>query len=126
MAIINKINNRASIEFGGSTINSNGVNTLLLLAPTISIAVDKLTANIGDILTYTVTINNIGLSEINDLPFTDVLPEGSSYVNKSFSVNGTSANPSVSSNTLSYTIPSIAPLGSANLQFQVKVVGGSL
>lgn len=75
MAIINKLENISSISYGGNTISSNAVSTVLLLPPTILKAVDKLTASIGD--------------------------------------------------TLTYTIPSIPAVGTAVLQFQVKVVGGA-
>lgn len=126
MALINQLNNTASITYGGSTISSNTVSTILLLAPTILKAVDKLTANIGDTLTYTVTITNLGLSAITNLPFTDAVPAGSTFVTGSFTVNGTAATPTVTGSTLTYTIPSIAALGTAAVQFQVKVVGGSV
>lgn len=106
-------------------INSNTVSTVLLLAPTVLKAVDKLTASIGDTLTYTVTITNVGLSQLTNLPFTDVLPNGSTFVAGSFTVNGSAATPTLTTNTLTYTIPSIAALGTASVQFQVKVVGGS-
>lgn len=125
MAVINKLENSASITYGGNTITSNAVDTLLLLAPTILKAVDKLTASIGDTLTYTVTVTNVGLSAITNLPFTDVLPAGSTFVTDSFTVNGAQATPTLTTNTLTYTIPNIAALGSAAIQFQVKVVGGS-
>lgn len=126
MALINQLNNTASVTYGGSTISSNTVSTILLLAPTILKAVDKLTANIGDTLTYTVTITNLGLSAITNLPFTDAVPAGSTFVAGSFTVNGTAATPTVTGSTLTYTIPSIAALGTAAVQFQVKVVGGSV
>ncbi len=125
MATINKLENMASISYGGSTINSNPVSTLLLLAPTITKAVDKLTASIGDTLTYTVTITNIALSAITNLPFTDILPAGSTFVTGSFTANGTAATPTLTSNTLAYTIPTIPALGITALQFQVKIVGGT-
>lgn len=125
MAIINKLNNTASITYGGNPINSNSVETLLLLAPTIVKTVDKLIASIGDTLNYTVTITNLGLPAITNLPFTDVLPVGSTYVANSFKVNGTAATPTITSNTLTYTIPSIAALGVATVTFQVTVVGGT-
>lgn len=125
MAVINKLDNTASVSYGGNTINSNAVSTALLLAPTILKAVDKLTANIGDTLTYTVTISNLGLSPLTNLPFTDNLPAGATFTTGSFTVNGAAATPTLTSNTLTYTIPSIAALGSAVLQFQVKIVGGT-
>lgn len=124
MALINKVDNQASIIYDGNTINSNTVSTLLLLAPTILKAVDKLTANIDEILTYTVTITNISLSPVNNLPFSDVIPDGSTYEVDSFKVNGSTVTPTITDNTITYTIPSIASLGIATIQFQVKVVGG--
>lgn len=126
MAIINKIENVSSISYGGATINSNAVDTLLLLAPTIIKTVDKLTAAIGDTLTYTITITNVSLSAISNLPFTDELPSGVTYVNNSFTANGTSVTPTLTSPALTYTIPSIPALGAVTLQFQVKIVGGTL
>lgn len=126
MAIINKLENISSITYGGNTIKSNAVETLLLLAPTVVKAVDKLTAGIGDTLTYTVTITNIGLSAITNLPFTDILPTGCTFVNGSFTDNGSAATPTLTSNTLTYTIPKISALGTEILQFQVKVVGGTV
>lgn len=124
MAIINKLENIASVSYGGNTINSNPVETLLLLAPTLLKAVDKLVASIGDTLTYTVTITNLALNPITNLPFTDDLPEGSTYVTDSFKVNETAAIPVLTGNTLTYTIPSVAP-GVTTVTYSVTVVGGS-
>lgn len=126
MAIINKISNTSSISYGGNTIASNTVITALLLPPTILKAVDKLTANIGDLLTYTITISNLSLNSINSLPFTDVIDPGATYVPSSFKVNGAGATPTIANNTLSYTIPTIASLGSVVIVFQVTIVGGSV
>lgn len=125
MAIINQLQNTASVTYGGSPVNSNTVSTLLLLAPTLLKSVDKLTANIGDTLTYTVVVTNLGLSALTNLPFTDVLPAGSTYVADSFKVNNTAATPTVTNNTLTYTIPNIAAAGTATVTFQVTVVGGT-
>lgn len=126
MAIITSLSNTASIVYNGSTINSNPVSTVLLLAPTIVKAVDKPAASIGDTLTYTVTITNVGASAITSLPFTDPLPAGSSFTTGSFKVNGAAATPTLSGNTLSYTIPTIAALGSAVITFQASVIGGQV
>ena len=112
MALINKLDNTASVTYGGNPINSNTVSTVLLLAPTLLKAVDKLTASIGD-------------NAFTNLPFTDTIPAGATFVAGSFTVNGAAATPTVTSNTLTYTIPNIASLGTASIQFQVKVVGGT-
>ncbi|MEG0366415.1 MAG: DUF11 domain-containing protein [Coprobacillus sp.] len=126
MALINKVDNAASVVYDGNTINSNTVSTLLLLAPTITKAVDKLTANVGDVLTYTVTVSNISLSAYTNIPFSDIIAAGATYVADSFKVNGTAVTPTVTGQTLSYTIPNIAALGVATIQFQVTVVGGEI
>lgn len=125
MALINKLDNSASITYGGNTINSNTVSTVLLLAPTIVKAVDKLTASIGDTLTYTVTVTNVGLNPLTNIPFTDTIPAGATFVTASFTVNGSAATPTLTGNTLTYTIPTIASLGTAVIQFQAKIVGGT-
>lgn len=125
MALINKLDNTASVTYGGNPINSNSVSTVLLLQPTLLKAVDKLTASIGDTLTYTITVTNVSLNALTNLPFTDTIPTGATFVTGSFTVNGTAATPTVTNNTLTYTIPNIASLGTANVQFQVKVVGGT-
>ena len=125
MALINKLDNTASVTYGGNPINSNSVSTVLLLQPTLLKAVDKLTASIGDTLTYTITVTNVSLNALTNLPFTDTIPTGATFVTGSCTVNGTAATPTVTNNTLTYTIPNIASLGTANVQFQVKVVGGT-
>ncbi len=126
MAVINKLDNIASILFEGDTVNSNPVETILSLAPTIVKAVDKLTASIGDILTYTITITSVSLGTITNLPFTDVIPAGATYVANSFTVNTTPETPTLAGNTLTYTIPTIIGLAVATIQFQVEVVGGNI
>ncbi len=126
MAIINRIENTASVTFDGAPVNSNSVETLLSLAPTVLKVVDKLTASLGDTLNYTVTVTNVGLTAMSDLPFTDILPPGTVYVEDSFTVNSSAATPDLTDNTLTYTIPSIAALGTAVIGFQVDVIGGDI
>lgn len=124
MAIINSISNVASVVYNTVPINSIPVVTNLLLPPTILKVVDKVLASIGEVLTYTVTITNIGLTSISDLPFTDVLPDGITYVDGSFKLNNSTVTPTITDQTLSYTISSIAALGIATISFQSTVVGG--
>ena len=126
MAAINTLTNSASVTFNGSPVVSNSVQTLLELAPTIVKAVDKATASINDVLTYTVTVTNIGATEMRDLPFTDTLPAGCVYVANSFKVNNTAATPAVTDNAITYTIPSIGAVGTAIITFQATVVGGEV
>lgn len=124
MALINSINNTASISYDGSDINSNTTATILLLPPTILKSVDKLIASIGDTLTYTVTITNVALSPITNLPFSDIIPPGAEYIDDSFQLNGSAATPILTDDTLTFTIPNIGILGVAIITFQVTIIGG--
>ncbi len=124
MALITTITNQASVNYGGADINSNHVVTTLLLPPTLLKTVDKLLASIGESLTYTIVITNVGLTTLTDLPFSDVIPAGADYIESSFTVNGSPETPTITDDTLSFTIPSISALGLATLSFQVEVVGG--
>ena len=124
MALINSINNSASITYGEDVIESNTVATVLLLPPTILKSVDKLIASIGEVLTYTILITNVALNALTDLPFADEIPEGAEYVEDSFKLNSSVVTPTITDNTLHYTIPTIGSLGTATISFQVEIVGG--
>lgn len=126
MAAINKLDNSSSIAYNGNRIESLPVETLLLVLPTITKTVDKRIASINDILTYTATITNVGLTTITNIPFTDVLPTGCEFITGSFKENGSQVTPELKESTLHYTIPSISALGVVTLTFQVTVVGGSV
>ncbi len=124
MSIINKIENTAQITYDGNTITSLPTETLLLVLPTILKTVDKPIASIGEDLNYTITVANLGLTTISDIDFSDAIPEGSTYVEGSFKVDGSPVTPTVESDTISYTIPSIGILGNKVITFQVHIVGG--
>lgn len=126
MALIKNLENTATIEYDGSPISSNTVNTLLEYSPSITKAVDKTIAKIGDILTYTIEIINENLFSLENIPFTDVLPVGSQYVENSFTVDGQPATPTLDAQTLNYTIPIIAEEGTVTITFQVEVIGGEI
>ena len=73
------------IDVGTPAFNSTAATT-----------VSQATANVGDVLTYTVRINNSGGSaDANNVTMTAPLPAGMSFVPGSFAVNGVSsgANP---------------------------------
>lgn len=111
MAVINNIENYSTITYNSTPINSNTVNTILLLDPTILKTVDKLTAVIGETLTYTIVITNLALSAITDLPFADTIPDGAEYITDSFTLNGSPVSPTITGGVINYTIPSIGILG---------------
>ena len=126
MPVITNINNTANVLYNGSTITSNSAETNILLNPTITKEVDKETASIGEVVTYTVTITNPSEVEISDIVFSDVLPAGVSYIDGSFEVNGSPVTPTVSNNTLTYSVTSIGTMGSVVLEFQATVIGGEI
>lgn len=124
MAIINNIENIASVTYDGQQINSLPVNTILLLPPLIVKAVDKPVASIGEVLTYTITITNVGLNAIPNLEFSDALSSGVEFVEDSFTLNGSPASETLTDNVITFTIPNIVALGVAVITFQVEIVGG--
>lgn len=124
MALINNIENIASIEYDGQTINSLPAATLLLLPPLIVKTVDKAVARVGDELTYTIVITNLNLQEITNLPFSDEIPAGTEYIEDSLTLNGVEVEGNLVAGVLTYTIPTIEEVGIASLTFQVTVIGG--
>lgn len=126
MATITSISNTASATFNGNVTQSAPAVTQLTLDPTIEKSVDKPTASIGEILTYTVTIGNESEVPISGVTFSDSIPVGSNYVTGSFTVDGVSTTPSISGNTISYVIPSIDAASNSIISFQTMVVGGEI
>ena len=126
MATITSINNVANASFNGNTIESNNAVTQLVLDPSVTKSVDKATASIGEILTYSINITNNSELEMSNVVFSDTVPVGSNYITNSFTVNGTSVTPTVTGTTLSYNISSIPAANSANISFQVIVIGGEV
>ena len=126
MATITSVSNTASATFNGNVTQSAPAVTQLTLDPTIEKTVDKSTASIGEILTYTITIGNESEVPITNVTFTDTLPVGTNYVTGSFTVDGVSFTPSISGSTISYQIPSIEGAGNTVISLQAMVVGGEI
>ena len=124
MATITSISNVASAAYNGSIVESSAAVTQLLLDPTIEKKVDKPVATIGEILTYTVTIENVSEIPISNVTFSDDIPVGSNYVVGSFTVNGVTVTPTITESVLSYSISSIPASSSMVISFQAIVVGG--
>ena len=124
MPVITSLRNTASVEYNGAFVTSNAANTILLLDPAISKTVDKATASVGEVVTYTVTISNPSEVSMSNLTFTDALPAGITYLAGSFEVNGSPTTPIVSGNNLTYNIPAIGAGQNVVLTFQATVIGG--
>ena len=124
MSTITSISNTANATYNGNVVQSSPAVTQLLLTPSITKTVDKSTASIGEILTYTVDIENESEVPITGVTFSDTIPVGSNYVTGSFTANGTIVTPEISGSTISYNIPSIDATGTFPITFQTVVVGG--
>lgn len=82
-------------------------------------SVDKAFAAKGDTLTYTVTITNEGNVNINDIYFTDNIPQGTTFVEGSVSINGN--NVSAYRPDIGYSVANLPPNDSATTSFQVTI-----
>lgn len=82
-------------------------------------SVDKTFAVKGEKLTYTITFTNKGNININDIYFTDNIPQGTTFVNGSVTVNGQTI--SAYRPDVGYSVASLAPDGSATTSFQVTI-----
>lgn len=121
MAIITKLDNVASIIQDGVTTTSNTVSTIILLEPTIVKTVDKNFANRGEIVEYSITITNISLQDMTFLEFSDVLPEGCTYIADSFAIDGLPQTPTITGNTITHTIDAIGSESAITITFRVTV-----
>ena len=122
---------------GGSTVPSGGflgetitaqlgdwmvttiTNTAITSTLTATKIVDKIKALPGDILTYTIELNNSGPLTISNTVFKDTIPTGSSFVANSVTVNGVSLPGSVAPPS-GVNIGTL-PLGVTTLTFQVNL-----
>ena len=82
-------------------------------------SVDKNFAVKGETLTYTITITNSGNVDINDIFFTDNIPQGTTFVEKSVSIDGTDM-PAYRSD-IGYNVANLPPNAGATTSFRVTV-----
>ncbi|MCM8709596.1 DUF3794 domain-containing protein [Clostridium sp. SYSU_GA19001] len=81
-------------------------------------SVEESIATIGDILHYTVLIINNGNTAAKNVVFSDNVPEGTEFVDGSFTVNGSQVNSTLDAGTV---IGTIAPGEIVTIKFNVKV-----
>ncbi|MGL4849378.1 MAG: DUF7507 domain-containing protein, partial [Clostridium sp.] len=82
-------------------------------------SVDKTTAAVGEEVTYTLVAGNIGSVTINNVTITDTIPQGTSYVSNSTTINNGAAqntNPQTGIN-----VGTLTSGQSATIVFKVKV-----
>ncbi len=128
--IVNPISNTARIDYTfiadpaapivSRTITSNPVFTQISDANILSLkAVNAQQATTGDILTYTITLENTGNIPATNLIFSDTIPQGTTFVENSFTLNGTaipSANPNVG-----VALPTLAANAIHLISFQILI-----
>lgn len=116
------IKNKATIKDGTVTVTSNEIN---IDEKILNVTIVKSTTftgewKSGDTIKWKFTIMNPNKTFTKtNLLFSDVLDTQTNYVSSTFKVNLVLATPVLSPPTISYTIPSIAPLGSATIEFDV-------
>ena len=97
---MNPISNTARIDYTfiadptapiiSRTITSNPAFTQISDATILSLkAVNAPQATTGDILTYTITLENTGNIPVANLIFSDTIPQDTTFVENSFTLNGT-------------------------------------
>lgn len=128
---VNPIPNNASVTYRytvnpaqpGSktrTTRSNTVTTLVTVAAlTVTKAVDKHTAYLGDLITYQLAVKNTGNVTANNVVLTDLLPIGISFVTGSLIVSVPYSGTPITE--IQFTNP-VAPGQMLTLSFQVKVL----
>ncbi|MGN7193181.1 DUF7507 domain-containing protein [Bacillus mycoides] len=127
---VNPISNTARIDYTfiadptspiiSRTITSNPAFTQISDANVLSLkAVNAQQATTGDILTYTITLENTGNIPATNLIFSDTLPEGTTFVENSFTLNGTAilgANPNVG-----VALPNLVANATHLISFQILI-----
>ncbi|PHG66194.1 DUF7507 domain-containing protein [Bacillus toyonensis] len=127
---VNPISNTARIDYTfiadpttpiiSRTITSNPAFTQISDATILSLkAVNAQQATTGDILTYTITLENTGNIPATNLIFSDTIPQDTTFVENSFTLNGTTildANPNVG-----VTLPTLAANATHLISFQILI-----
>ncbi|MED4447153.1 cell surface protein [Bacillus cereus] len=127
---VNPISNTARIDYTfiadptapiiSRTITSNPAFTQISDATILSLkAVNAQQATTGDILTYTITLENTGNIPATNLIFSDTIPQNTTFVENSFTLNGTTilgANPNVG-----VTLPTLVANATHLISFQILI-----
>lgn len=85
--------------------------------------VDRAEAEVGDGLTYTLTVDNVGLTDLHDVPVGDQLSPGTTYVSGTARLDGVPAGKHTGQGPgrIDWVIPSLPRGGHAVLTFDVTV-----
>jgi len=122
--------NQASATFSftppdGRLLTGTSLSNVLIIpvsSPDVSVvkSTTSIDAVVGDIITYTIVVTNLGISPVNNVIMVDPIPAGSQFVTGSITVDGTPRpNGSPASGI---AIGTIAAGASSTITFQVQVV----
>lgn len=107
----------------GNVTYTDPTNTVTINVATAKLkavkSVDKAFAVKGETLTYTITFTNEGNIDINDIYFTDNIPQGTTFVEKSVWING--QNVAAYRPDVGYNVANLIPNDSTTTSFQVTV-----
>lgn len=114
--VSNPIPNYANVSVPGGTsgitnVVMTQVNTAFV---TMNKSADKVFAKTGDVITYTIALNNAGNVSANNVTITDAIPAGTTYVPNSI-VGATGTPPTFT------LIGSVPAMGNASISFKVLV-----
>ena len=127
---VNTVTNSAEFRFDAGDPESGIIRTYTepINAVTVNVvnaklevvkSVDKAFAVKGETLTYTVTFTNKGNININDIYFTDNIPKGTTFVDKSVMING--QNIAAYRPDIGYSVANLTPNDSATTSFKVTI-----
>ncbi len=126
---VNTITNSADFQFSvndhkrGNVTFSESTNevTINVISANLEVVktVDKAFAVKGETLTYTITFTNKGNININDIYFTDNIPQGTTFVEKSVLING--QNIPAYRPDIGYSVANLPPNVSATTSFRVTI-----
>ncbi len=97
-------------------VNTEIINSIINPAKT----ADRNNVDIGDIITYTVTFQNLQTVQLTDIVFTDPIPTGTTFIPNSVTINGTPT--SNVDPALGIPLGTLNPSESVVVTFQVRVV----
>lgn len=102
---------------------SNTVNTKVNLAAltNMSKSVDKVFATVSDVLTYTIVFNTTGNITSDNIVLIDTIPNDTTFITDSITLNGTTVIGSTVAPPSGFTIGSVAPNTTTTVTFQVSV-----
>ncbi|MEK5415130.1 DUF7507 domain-containing protein [Paenibacillus sp. FSL L8-0708] len=109
----------------GRSLTGSSVSNVLIIpvsSPDVSVvkSTTSIDAVVGDIITYTIVVTNLGISPVNNVIMVDPIPAGSQFVTGSITVDG-APRPS-GSPASGIAIGTIAAGASSTITFQVQVV----